>query len=186
MTKDLDSQIYRFVFTLTAPDGTLEDYMRSITNDFERFLSTFCKRYSFQLERGEQAGKLHYQGRFSSQKKMSIRVMLAHFTNTGITRGWNFHLDREYSIESTSVLYCSKPQTAIDGTFVSSFKSHSTNYRGEDLYLDMLPSNKYYWQSQLESHLLAPFWVCPTCRYKNRIDSDYCSDCEAAWNFISE
>jgi hypothetical protein len=158
MAKDVKSLLYRMVFTLTPPIDSIESDLVEMLPELERVLiSLKCKKYSFQLERGAEAQRLHYQGRFSLLNKTSIEVMLRKLTLTGITRGWQLHLDKEWSKESTSTLYTKKSETSIPGTFMSSDKLFSSAYKGGDLYLIKEKyKDEYLWQQQLEDHLNTP------------------------------
>lgn len=165
MSKNLDAQLWRYVFTLAAPEGYSESAMSAISPEILNHLTDVvrAKKFSYQIERGTVAGKLHFQGRYSLWDKSTMRKQLASWLNTGVTRGWNFHIDREYSTESMSLLYTQKSETAISGTFVNDVAVlNATTYKGDDLYLSSdLP--QYYWQRQLERHLGEPFWLCPKC-----------------------
>ncbi len=165
MSKDLDAQLWRYVFTLTAPEGFSETAIEAISPEILNHLTDVvrAKKFSFQIERGTQAGKLHFQGRYNLWQKSTIRKQLTLWQSTGVTRGWNFHIDREYSKESVSLLYTQKSETALPGTFVNDVAVlNATVYKGDDLYLHSnLP--EFYWQRQLERHLGEPFWLCPKC-----------------------
>lgn len=160
MGKDIKSLLYRFVFTITAPEDTEQSVMVGMLPELESVIGLVleAKKYSFQLELGKEAGRLHFQGRFSLPKKKSIKNVLDLITKTGVHRGWQLHIDRERSDESTSTLYTKKSETSIPGTFISSEKLYAASYRPDDLFLENDPSGQFRWQHQLEAHLNAPFW----------------------------
>ena len=160
MGKDVESLLYRFVFTITASENFDENLMIGLVPVLEDTITTALvpKKYSFQLERGGVAGKLHFQGRFSLHNKKSIKsVIKLLMPFVKINKGWQLHVDRERSDETTSTLYTRKSSTAIADTFTTSEKLHASDYTGADLYLDTNPHGTFRWQYQLEEHMTAPF-----------------------------
>lgn len=162
MSKDIESLLYRFVFTFTPPEVTTYSSLINLIPEIESMLldQLMAKKYSFQLEIGKESERLHFQGRFSLKSKKSIRRVLTiikafELMPQGPT-GWQIHIDRERATEQVSELYTRKPDTAIDGTFTTSEKLHAPTYIPNDLYLDNKPAGKFAWQHQLEQYLLAP------------------------------
>jgi hypothetical protein len=157
--KDLDAQLWRYVFTLTAPEGYAEDAMIAMSGEILNHLTDVvkAKKFSYQIERGKVAGKLHFQGRYNLWDKSTIRKQLEKWQITGVTRGWYFDINKEYGKEHQSIMYTKKSDTAIEGTFVNDVSVlNATSYKGDDLYLKSdLP--EYFWQRQLEAHLKDPF-----------------------------
>ena len=65
------------------------------------FLEEHCKKWTFQLERGEKTGKLHFQGRFSLKSKTRLTGLVkllpkAHFSVTSNENRTNcFYVEKE-------------------------------------------------------------------------------------------
>lgn len=162
MGEETNNPCWRFCFTITATSETSEDFMKSTSPILETYLQTACaaKAYSFQIERGTVAGKLHFQGRLSVNppKKTKSQILALLKVLFDKKPGWQVHVEKEWTENvPLSELYTRKSETAIPGTFVSSYKQHARDYSGDDLYLDTNPHGTYRWQYQLEEHLNAPF-----------------------------
>lgn len=161
MGENKEYPCYRFTFTITATSDTTEDYMISTSPILEDYLKMACnaKAYSFQIERGIVAGKLHFQGRMSvrNPKKTANQVvkLLKFFIKSKPL--WQVHVEQERDKGTLSELYTRKPDTALPGTFVTSYKQFAADYTADDLYLNTNQQGKYKWQYQLEDHLNAPF-----------------------------
>ncbi len=72
-----------FDFTFHVND-LFESVDKQVTNTV-KLLRENCKKYSFQMEKGEKSGKLHFQGRFSLKLKCrreNIPFKLGHFSVT--------------------------------------------------------------------------------------------------------
>lgn len=77
-------------------------------------LSDICKKYCFQIERGEKTGKIHYQGRFSlmTKKRMSETIKCLR------EKGWeSFQLSVTSNENKNNDFYVCKEDTRIQGPF---------------------------------------------------------------------
>jgi hypothetical protein len=77
-------------------------------------LNRICKKYTFQLEKGEESGTLHYQGRFSLKikKRKSEAIKLLN------REGWeDFHISITSGENKNNDFYVSKEDTRIEGPF---------------------------------------------------------------------
>lgn len=95
------------VYDFTLFDDTSVQNIRKVLTDL-------CKKYTFQLEKGEKKGTLHYQGRFSlkiKKRKTEIITMLRKL-------GWQ---DFRLSITSTenrdNTFYVIKSETKVEGPY---------------------------------------------------------------------
>lgn len=78
-------------------------------------LLKYTKRYAFQLERGEKAGKLHFQGRFSLKEKLSKSDLLKMLNDD---LGWsNYHISPTSNENRTNDFYVIKDDTRVEGPF---------------------------------------------------------------------
>lgn len=80
------------------------------------FLNSHCKKYCFQLEKGEASGKLHWQGRCSLKLKKREPEAIKLFQ-----KAWqSFHLSRTSSENKNNMFYVMKDDTRIEGPFTES------------------------------------------------------------------
>lgn len=94
-------------------DFTLFDEISS--NEVRKTLSTLTKKYAFQLEKGEETGKLHYQGRFSLKIKKRKNEAINQFNNH-----WkSFHLSITSNENKNNNFYVLKEETRVDGPFTN-------------------------------------------------------------------
>lgn len=107
-----------------------------------------CKTYAYQLERGDETGYLHYQGRFSLIKKTTIGVAAQLFPDTGI------HLSPTATCNiKGEAFYVLKAQTRVEGPWTDK------NYRepripSNRLVRSGILENPYPWQQELMERLL--------------------------------
>lgn len=98
-----DSPCSVWDLTVKAEGMTKEDL-------FAKF-ATCCKKYAFQLERGEATGYMHYQCRVSLHKKVRLSGALAIFED------WSgkCHVSVTSTEGAKSAFYVMKDQTRVDG-----------------------------------------------------------------------
>lgn len=94
-------------------DGTMWD-----AYEVGKLLNQMCKRFEFQLERGEQSGLLHFQMKLSLRKKANKKNLLQLSQSLF---GDDLANNPAYSPTSKANLanwksYCVKPQTRVEGT----------------------------------------------------------------------
>lgn len=99
--------LYRYVFTLNEQDDIKLDERCRIL--LIRTLRRECKRWCFQLERGEAGGLLHYQGRISLKSKLRKSELLGR-----IHPEWNIYWSGERD-EERSQFYVEKSETSVAG-----------------------------------------------------------------------
>lgn len=110
-------------------------------------LRPHCKSYTFQLERGDATGYLHFQGRLSLFKKTTLGAASNLFPDTGI------HLSPTCNNSRTGpAFYCMKEQTKLEGPWTE-----------KDYQEPRVPSNRlvrsgilehpYSWQQELKDRL---------------------------------
>lgn len=95
------NQLYCWFFTYNNPDEP--EKPEKLAN----FLKEFCKKFYFQLEKGEKCGTLHFQGVFSLKIK-------EYFATVSNILGKQFHIE---PVEKwfKAVNYCAKSETRIAG-----------------------------------------------------------------------
>lgn len=104
-------------------------------------LAKICKKYTFQQEKGEETGTIHFQGRFSLKNKKRkcdvIRVCSKDL-------GWlKFHISITSKENRTNDFYVTKDETRIAGPF-------SDKEVIEDIPPDVLEMKTLYpWQQQM-------------------------------------
>jgi len=131
-----------WVFTLGhGSDSSLPDGY-----EFEAYLKEFAAEYIFQLEKGEQTGKLHYQGclQFDIRKRKStVLSSLKNFLGEDIKY---CHIEPMMSSWEQATSYSSKTDTRVGEIY----RSRALQvYSGEDLALFEERSNWHPWQRSL-------------------------------------
>lgn len=107
-------QLYRWVFTYNQPDGVDETAFRgSFLESFKKLLTERCKKWEFQLERGEESLLLHYQGRVGLAKKLVLSGVKS-LLKEHPTIHWESERD-----ERASEDYVWKEDTRVDGPWSS-------------------------------------------------------------------
>jgi len=125
------NQLYCWFFTCQTNEPLDPD-----PESLHEHLKEFCKKFTFQLERGEENGKLHYQGWFSLKQKERFSTVINLLSS-------QFHLEPARD-NFAAIKYCSKIDTRVDGpwnensTFIQTIKT-------EEL---------YKWQQELKNLLL--------------------------------
>jgi len=118
-----------------------------------RFLQDFlrenCEDYIFQLEKGEDAGKFHYQGCFKTTNRVRHSTLLARFKQRFANMQpedmtVNLTIDRMMGTWAESASYCTKSETR-EGEIVSLKKI--SPYSGEDTQFLDDPEKRYPWQN---------------------------------------
>lgn len=88
-------------------DVTIHD-IRPV-QELRDYLKTFSKKYCFQLERGEEEGKLHYQTRFSLKVKERDTGVYKRF------KDWKAHVTLTSLENRDNMFYVMKEDTRVDG-----------------------------------------------------------------------
>lgn len=101
------SALYRWCFTLNeTAELSLDD---SVRVDVQKLLQEHSSKWCFQLEKGEETGKLHYQGRLALPKKLRLKGLVELFN-----KKYKFHWSQEHD-KSASSLYVCKDGTRVEG-----------------------------------------------------------------------
>lgn len=98
----MTTQCYVYEFTLSKRELAV--------GDVHALLRPYCKAYTFQLERGDENGYLHYQGRLSLIKKKRTTECAGLFADTGIHVSPTSKNARE-----GEAFYCMKAETRVEG-----------------------------------------------------------------------
>lgn len=105
-------------FTLFYPkyweyDETDEAYHTGILF-IRNTLMAECKKYCFQLEKGEKTGRYHLQGRFSLKEKLTMNATLLMLNEVG----WrDYHLSVTSNENRKNMFYVMKQKTRVDGPY---------------------------------------------------------------------
>lgn len=119
--KTSSSRCCVYDFTMHYPEGYVpnpdtDQYLTGICA-IRRTLDETCKKYCFQLEKGEDTGRYHLQGRFSLKKKGYLEATAKLFRE----KGWcKFKLSHTSNENMTNMFYVMKDETRIDGPFTES------------------------------------------------------------------
>lgn len=81
-----------------------------------KILSKNCKKYSFQLEKGEETNYLHFQGRFSLKIKKRIKQVIELFNCKEI------HFSITSNANRDNMFYVEKEETRVDGPWTDKDK----------------------------------------------------------------
>lgn len=99
-----------------------------------------CKKYAFQLEKGEQTDYMHYQCRISLHKKVRLSGLLKMFEKIG-------HFSPTSNEGSKGTFYVMKDQTRVDGPWTD--KNYDPPRRQLKTVTKMLANGLYPWQQSL-------------------------------------
>ncbi|QMW68659.1 replication-associated protein [Crucivirus-111] len=95
-------------------DFTLYDTLE--VNVIRSNIEDICKKYCFQLEKGEKSGKLHYQGRISLTQKKRLNELIKILNK----KGWaNFHLSITSKENRDNNFYVCKEETRVSGPYTN-------------------------------------------------------------------
>lgn len=117
-------------------DFTLFDAIS--TKEIRDLLSPLCKKYCFQLEKGEKTDTLHFQGRFSLKIKKRLNEAIKLFA----LKWQKFHLSITSNENKFNNFYVMKDDTKVEGPF--------TNENEIFIPLDVLKMKTLYpWQQTI-------------------------------------
>lgn len=103
-----------------------EEYQKFI-DSCEDVLQEIAKEYAFQLERGEETGKYHLQGRLKLKTKTRMTTLVNYFKVAGVQcwKQWEvrgllkgIHLSRTSSAGKGDNFYVTKVETRVDGPWI--------------------------------------------------------------------
>nr|WAE43127.1 MAG: replication associated protein [Cressdnaviricota sp.] len=123
-----DFRMSAYQFTINERVGSTGDPPLVNETIIINFLEKHCKKFCFQLEKGEENGYLHYQGR------LSLKIKLR---NNGIVKLFQDHLQYYANLSRTSTMnmdnfyYVEKDDTRIAGPWRDSDNRIPRQYAGE-------------------------------------------------------
>jgi len=147
---DTKSQYYRWVLTLDQSVHPIDEGVLGtiLIRDID------SKAYVFQLEKGEVAGRVHYQGRFTLRFRKVKSTLLKAFkeafkyhtksTDAQAAEWLTMLTLQPERNEKDATRYSEKNETRVNGPWYFPPK-----YVGQDLYLDQIEDAKYAWQEDL-------------------------------------
>lgn len=109
---DSQQQIYRWAFTLHNTEAN---------NELREWINENCKKFIYQLEKGEETGKEHFQGQFSLKKKITKAGLVKSLKGTALS---TMHLTPTHD-EENSARYCGACETRVAGPW------HSEDYESK-------------------------------------------------------
>lgn len=135
--KGQTSLVWHWCFTIMPHPTTMAE-MKTLMPLLKSFCTTQAKKWVFQLEKGAQTGKLHFQGYLNLKKKSRKSPLLSAISN---------HLDlsvRAVTVSPSSAVgraalceYAMKPETRVDGPWAD-----RPIYLGQDLFKTPRPWQK--------------------------------------------
>lgn len=131
------SAIFVWDFTLNRKDCETDEQLISYLGGVKELLNEHCKSWTFQLEKGSETGRLHFQGRVSFKTK--TRNPWCELN------GYSFRWSPTCDTNKDSTFYVMKDETRIDGPWTDKDPSQyiSSQYRNK---LDTLrPFQKTIW-----------------------------------------
>jgi len=102
-TDVMPQDIACYVWDLTIKQGELTP------DDIHAKFRALCKKYTFQLEKGEETGYMHYQCRVSLAKKARLGTVIELFKDIGA------HVNLTSTEGAKSCFYVMKEQTRVEG-----------------------------------------------------------------------
>ena len=129
----------RWVFTWNADENDrLVDHQK-----LENFMNSIVKEGVFQLEKGKQTGRRHYQGRFELKgPRTGKKQLLKQFSELGSIRDFTFEVEKCYN----SSRYCTKEDTRLAGPWFTGIDSYRLKNTPMDISL-------HRWQKKLLNEL---------------------------------
>lgn len=123
-----DNAIFHHAFTLNCQDGQEDTRFRQLYTDLQNDLQKIgCERFIFQLERGEETGRLHYQGYIHLNKKQRSQALRSALQNAD--RGGLFISASSSAGKDALKNYCMKQDdTFIDGPWTDKSCIKSNTY----------------------------------------------------------
>lgn len=76
-----------------------------------------CKKYAFQLEKGEKKGGIHWQARFSMKKAVTKNYMVGQFLTTFNEKGLSWYISPTSCQNMGNEWYVTKEETRLKGPF---------------------------------------------------------------------
>jgi len=140
----MSNHIFWHCFTLNKSENQTEDEFKELYSQLQEDLRPLCEKFIFQLERGEQEGRLHYQGFIHLKEKRRCDT-LRNLLLSDERRGLYISPCSEQG-KSAAARYCLKADTRIAGPWAD-----KEIYMGQDL-----PSKLYTWQENIRKILLGP------------------------------
>lgn len=119
------NQVYCFDFTLSREAATVEQLSTKLKN--------LCKKWVFQLERGDQTGYEHYQGRISLKTKKRLHTLKNELALPSI------HLSITSGNNRNNDFYVTKEDTRVDGPWRDSDKKQLPKPWDLELFPNLLP-----------------------------------------------
>lgn len=110
-----------FVYDLTVPAGDIQEQFEIVKPTLFKDLNALAKKWTFQLEKGEETGYVHLQARISLHKKKRIHecIKLIH-THSPFWSKANVSMTSSKSKDD--FYYCEKDDTRIVGPFSNNDK----------------------------------------------------------------
>lgn len=130
--------LFRWHFTKNGVEGTAAE-----VEDMRETCKTYCKKFVWQLERGEESGLLHFQGRISLKTKARLKRVIKIFPGC--------HISPESNNAATGAgeFYACKEETRVDGPWSDKDVVH---YRHPKFDI----AGRYFpWQSEAMKRLLS-------------------------------
>lgn len=144
-TKPEDFKYQNWVFTWNS---NVEDerFVLPYDEDLENYLKQDFDLYVFQLEKGEETGRLHYQGAFRTKIRVRQATLLKKFKEEFIGFDISYlTINRMCGEWSENVAYCTKEDTRVGDKYYSSISLRK--YSGRDL--KVFESGFYPWQEDI-------------------------------------
>lgn len=111
-------------------------------------IKSACKKFGFQLERGDEKGTLHWQGRVSLRKKSDNPVAVAKLFNDTSLAGAHWSLTSKNGADKGVYDYVTKVQTRVEGPWTD--KDPPPPIKTRQL-LEFLSYDLYKWQVDIMS-----------------------------------
>lgn len=126
-----------FDFTMKVTDDLSVAKIRSVLNNM-------CKKYCFQIEKGDKTDYLHYQGRFSLKEKKRLSNVITMLKKME----WEgFHLSVTSKANRDNDFYACKVDSRVDGPFTN------LNYVYIPSHVEKARKNPFPWQKEMHKIL---------------------------------
>lgn len=142
-----ENEVFYHSFTLNCQDGQNEEHFRNLYIDLQTDIHRVCEHYIFQLERGNETNRLHYQGFLHLKKKQRPNALRSALQNAD--RGGLYITACSTAGKESLKTYCMKSDTKIDGPWSDKSGLKNEIYIPKQYQQFVNPNNLYPYQRKI-------------------------------------
>nr|WPR18744.1 MAG: replication polyprotein [Owegonang virus 22] len=142
-----NNEIYYHAFTLNCTDNQDEQHFATLHTDLQNDLRTICEHFMFQLERGNETNRLHYQGYIHLKKKQRSNALRSQLQNAD--RSGLYITPASDTGKDELKTYCMKSDTKVAGPWSDKSCLKTQNYIPKHLRHLTNPDSWYPFQKDI-------------------------------------